>query len=223
MNRTLTYPIHVQFTKEIEENGKLPFLDCLVIRDNNKIRITVYRKPTHTDRLLDQSSYNPTSHKAATIKTLTRRAQLVCDSPDSLLDETRNLECVFQKNNYNPDFIKLNTHRNTEPDETTNNPTPVTTATIPYIKGTFETSPDLTALRHLCSSQTYHNFTTHTDQGQRPTSRQTGSGVQNQVYWLSSYLYWGDWQKLEDKTDGTQTGDQERWYQESHFWTPSTN
>ena len=122
----------IQFTKEIDENGKLPFLDCLVIRDNNKIRITVYRKPTHTDRLLDQSSYNPTSHKAATIKTLTRRAQLVCDSPDSLLDETRNLECVFQKNNYNPDFIKLNTHRNTEPDETTNNPTPVTTATIPH-------------------------------------------------------------------------------------------
>ena len=52
--------------------------------------------------------------------------------------------------------------------------------------------------------------------------RQTGSGVQNQVYGLSSYLYWGDWQKLEDKTDRTQTGDQERWYQESHFWTPST-
>ena len=36
-------------------------------------------------------------------------------------------------------------------------------------------------------------------------------------------LYWGDWQKLEDKTDGTQMGDQERWYQESHFWAPSTN
>ena len=60
----------IQFTKEIEENGKLPFLDCLVIRDNNKVRTTVYRKPTHTDRLLDQSSYNPTSHKATTIKTL---------------------------------------------------------------------------------------------------------------------------------------------------------
>ena len=59
--------------------------------------------------------------------------------------------------------------------------------------------------------------------GQKTTSRQTGSGVQNQVYWLSSYLYWGDLQKLEDKTDWTQTGDQERWYQESHFWTPSTN
>ena len=61
---------HIQFTKEIEENGKIPFLDCL-------LRTTIYRKPTHTDRLLDQSSYNPTSHKATTIQTLTRRAQLV--------------------------------------------------------------------------------------------------------------------------------------------------
>jgi hypothetical protein len=61
----------------------------------------VYRKPTHTDRLLDQSSYNPTSHKATTIKTLTRRAQLVCDTPDSLSDENKYLERVFHKNNCN--------------------------------------------------------------------------------------------------------------------------
>ena len=60
---------HIQFTKEIEENGKIPFLDCLVSRDDNKLRTTIYRKPTHTDRLLDQSSYNPTSHKATTIQT----------------------------------------------------------------------------------------------------------------------------------------------------------
>ena len=38
----------IHFTKEIEENGKLPFLDCLVSRDKNELRTTVYRKPTHT-------------------------------------------------------------------------------------------------------------------------------------------------------------------------------
>ena len=36
----------VNCIKEIEENGKVPFLDCLVIRDNNKLRTTVYRKPS---------------------------------------------------------------------------------------------------------------------------------------------------------------------------------
>ena len=84
----------IQFTREIEEDGKLPFLDCLVSHDNNELHTTVYRKPMHTDRLLDESSYNPTSHKATTIKTLTRRAQLVCDTTDSLSDENKYLDRV---------------------------------------------------------------------------------------------------------------------------------
>jgi len=71
----------IKFTKEIKENGKIPFLDWLVTCDNNKLQTTIYRKPTLTDRLLDQSSYNRTSHKATTIRTLTRRVQLVCNSP----------------------------------------------------------------------------------------------------------------------------------------------
>ena len=129
----------IQFTKEIEENGKIPFLDCLVTRDNNELRTTIYRQPTHTDTLLDQSSYNPTSHKATTIRTLTRHAQLVCDSPDSLTDENKYLDNVFNKNNYNRDFIRHNTDRNSEPNATNTNATSVTTATIPYIKGTSET------------------------------------------------------------------------------------
>ena len=81
----------IQFTREIEEDGKLPFLDCLVSRDENTLRTTVYRKPTFADRLLDESSYNATSHKATTIKTQKRRAQLVCNTPDSLSDEKKYL------------------------------------------------------------------------------------------------------------------------------------
>ena len=64
---------HVQFTKEIEDNGKISFVDCLVIRDNNRLQTTVYRKPTHTERLLNESSYNPTSHKATTVTTWCRQ------------------------------------------------------------------------------------------------------------------------------------------------------
>ena len=71
----------IHFTKEIEKKGTLPFLDCFIKRDYDELRTTVYRKPTHTDRLLDELSYNPTSHKAIIIKTLTRH------SPDSLPNE----------------------------------------------------------------------------------------------------------------------------------------
>ena len=119
---------NIQFTKEIEENGKIPFLDCLVTRENNTLRTTVYRKPTHTDRLLDQTSYNPTSHKATTVLTLTRRAQIVCDSDDSLTDEIKHLNTVFIKNNYNTDFIERNTYN--RPNDSSNN-SYTTTATIP--------------------------------------------------------------------------------------------
>ena len=52
--------------------------------------------------------------KATTIRTLTRRAKLVCDSPDSLQDETDYLTNVFSKNNYNKNFVRWNTHSNTD-------------------------------------------------------------------------------------------------------------
>ena len=131
----------IQFTQEIEENGKIPFLDCLVTRDSNRLRTTIYKKPTHTIRLLDLPSYQPTSHKATTIGTLTRRAQLVSDSPDSLQDETDDLKNLCSKNNYNTDFVRRNTHGNTDSNTQTNdkNSGPVTTATIPYIRGSSET------------------------------------------------------------------------------------
>ena len=82
-----------------------------------------------------KSSYNPTSHKATTIKTSTRQAQLVCGTADSLRDENRYLERVFHKKNHNTDNI----YRPTEVDATNRNPTPVTMVTIPYIKGTSDT------------------------------------------------------------------------------------
>ena len=45
----------IQFTREVEEDGKLPFLDSEVLSwDDNSLRTTIYRKLTHTDRLLDE-------------------------------------------------------------------------------------------------------------------------------------------------------------------------
>ena len=126
----------IQFTKEIEENGKIPFLHHLVTHENNTLRTTVYRKPTHTDRLLDQMSYNSTSHKATMVRTLTRRAHVVCDSHDSLADETKHLNTVFIDNNYSTDFIKHNIY--IRPNGSSNR-SYTTTGTIPYIRGTSET------------------------------------------------------------------------------------
>ena len=54
----------ILFTTEIKENDKIPFLDCLVSQNDNKLQATIYRNPT--ERLLDQSSYNLTSQGKAT-------------------------------------------------------------------------------------------------------------------------------------------------------------
>ena len=41
---------HISFTIEHKSNNQLSFLDTLVSRDNGKLIVYVYRKPTHTDR-----------------------------------------------------------------------------------------------------------------------------------------------------------------------------
>ena len=102
----------------------------------------IYFRPTHTDRLLDQSSNNPTSHRAATVRTLTRRAQIICDSADSLRDENEHLRQIFHKNDYSDEFIDTNTYKqNKHNDECAKTETKneLTTVSLPYIRGTSET------------------------------------------------------------------------------------
>lgn len=84
---------------------KLPFLACLVNHDNNDLRTTVYTKSTHTDRLLH--NHPTTQPHTKTMKTLTRLAQLACDTLGSLRDENRYLESAFHENN-NSYFITRN-------------------------------------------------------------------------------------------------------------------
>ena len=137
-------------------------------------------------------SYNPTSHKATTIRTLTRRAQLVCDSPDSLQDETDYLNNVFSKNNYNTDFVRRNTHSNTYSNTQPNvHSGPVTKATIiPYIRSTFETI--------ACILQPYNIRVAHKPittirrllTNVRDKDRgKTGSSIQDQMLRLPGFLH----------------------------------
>ena len=40
-------------TLEIEENGKMPFLECLITRENNRLRTTFTENEHVPDRLLN--------------------------------------------------------------------------------------------------------------------------------------------------------------------------
>ena len=50
---------HIQFTKEVEFESSLPFLDVLVSRSGNNISNQMHKKPTHTDRYLPYTSHHP--------------------------------------------------------------------------------------------------------------------------------------------------------------------
>ena len=71
---------HIQFTIEKVHNFSLPFLDVLVkcnSRDGNTtthsfLSTTVYRKPTHTNRYVHNTSHHP-KHKLTVAKTLLNR------------------------------------------------------------------------------------------------------------------------------------------------------
>ena len=88
----------------------------------------------------------------------------------------------------------INIYRPTEADTTNRNPTPLTTVTIPYIKGTTETISRILQ-PYNSSPQTYNYVTTITDkrERQRRTKQQTGSSLQDQVLRLPGFLYWWDW------------------------------
>ena len=58
--------LSIKLTTELEEGGSIPFLDTRVTRKVDvKLDVTVYRKPTHTDRYLYISAHTtlPTSRK----------------------------------------------------------------------------------------------------------------------------------------------------------------
>ena len=68
---------HIQFTTELETQGKLPFPDlCVTVLDDACTKITTYRKPTHIDQYLNFNSYHPLNLKRPVVRTRTTRAQL---------------------------------------------------------------------------------------------------------------------------------------------------
>ncbi len=72
----------IQFTEEEENANHLPFLDVLVQRSQDgMLKTTVYRKPTHTNQLLQPNSNHPISAKVACITPLFDRVETHCSTP----------------------------------------------------------------------------------------------------------------------------------------------
>ena len=92
---------HIKFTVEQPNaEGAIPFLDTFPQPKGENITVSVYRKPTHTDRYLDFNSSHPISAKKAVVRALMDRAENVCSDPDILVKEIEHLGKVLRYNNY---------------------------------------------------------------------------------------------------------------------------
>ncbi|XP_068738269.1 uncharacterized protein [Montipora capricornis] len=91
---------YISFTIEHESNGQLPFLDTLISRDNGKLLVDIYRKPTHTDRYLDFHSHHDRKHKISTAETLLHRALNLPNTQVGKTRETARVCAALHSNGY---------------------------------------------------------------------------------------------------------------------------
>ena len=85
---------------EKEKEGKLAIFDIQIMREGNKLKTTVYRKASSSDRYIHYTSWQAWREKACAIRTLKNRAILYCSDEELLADELAYLLQVFIQNGY---------------------------------------------------------------------------------------------------------------------------
>ena len=95
----------LKFTRELENNGVLPFLDVKAKRDEDKFVTTIYRKPTFTGLYIPFDSFTPFKYKRNLMNNLCDRATRIC-SPSELEEEIDFLKETFLKNGYPSSVVK---------------------------------------------------------------------------------------------------------------------
>ena len=78
---------NIQFTYELENQNKLPFLDVWLIRRGTKIETTGYRNSTNNDNYLNWSFLTLVTQKRGTLKMLFNRFHIVCSADYHLRKE----------------------------------------------------------------------------------------------------------------------------------------
>ncbi|KFD46363.1 hypothetical protein M513_12779 [Trichuris suis] len=128
------FPACISFTIEKEEDGRLPFLDALIIKEGDRLKTTVYRKPTLSDRYLHFSSHHPRSVMRGVISGMVERARAICDE-EFLAKELGHIKTTFFSNGYPAALISsATTHATARPEEHVPSPT-APLLILPYYNG----------------------------------------------------------------------------------------
>ena len=95
----------IKFTYELENDNKLPFLDTLLHRNNDKIQRSVYRKPTYKNDIIHFYSHHTDRIKSGIIIGFYLRALRIC-SPEYVDNEIKYIEESFTTLKYPKHFIR---------------------------------------------------------------------------------------------------------------------
>ena len=96
---------NMKFTLEVEDNGKLNFLDLTVSRHGNKIQFGIYRKPTATDIVIHATSHHPVTHKMAAFHSMIGRLLSVPLSLQDYYNELSIIKHIASSNGYKESLI----------------------------------------------------------------------------------------------------------------------
>ena len=105
LNILNSFHANISFTYEQECDGMISFLDVLIMRKNNTIETTVYRKQTHNDICLHWCSFTPEAWKRGTLKNFLFRALTICSNKDLLDKKVKHLKHVFVTINGFPAWV----------------------------------------------------------------------------------------------------------------------
>ena len=94
----------VQFTKEVEKEEMMPFLDTSIVRTKEKFKFKVYRKPTNKEDYVHFYSAHSDRVKSGIVIGFFLRAFRICDE-EYLDDEIKHIYESFEKLKYPRGFL----------------------------------------------------------------------------------------------------------------------
>ena len=104
---TIFNSIHekIKFTKEIETNNQISFLDIYITKTDDNIQTKIYRKPTYTGLYTKWDSYIPLKHKKSLVFSLLHRAFHICSDYKIMHKEFQFITSILQNNGYPLYFV----------------------------------------------------------------------------------------------------------------------
>lgn len=95
----------IKFTCEEEQDGKLNFLDLVVINNNNNFVFDIYRKPTNTGRYITSNSLHPWQHKLSAFHSMIHRALNIPMNEEFFANEIQRIKTIAHLNGYTDRLI----------------------------------------------------------------------------------------------------------------------